>query len=622
MRGNVLRFVWAFCALLLGLLGFAGVANASSCAIATAQGTTGPAAWQTYCWIDLSAYDDTNARTASGQNFSLTLDDGTVMSFNMKVTTPNALTAIGAPSWSGAAIGNTAFLGITGKPVLYQTGVGTSTVVISGILLTPPAGAGGATAYMMIAADGESTNNGETLSFATNGGNWLLLDQAGPISGSTYPTATGTGTATFTETGVAGTVGAYIMGSNTPTTLTTTLVAGGLQGAMFAVRFAALRLATVITGTRAVAADQFTSAILATANSAVLSSGATSGSGLGPFYSASVSTSAAVPLTVQESMAPGSTDTVAHYRSVLSCVNATAGSSTVMPSGVMTISYALPSLQFGDLLQCTFTETPYPHLTLTKALAASGRQFTGDQFIIGINQGATGIASVTTGGTGATLTTATTGQFQVTAGTAYTFGEQPAGTTVMAQYTSTMGCINSYAASTTTLPTTVSGSITPLIGDVVACTITNTKVAANASLTVLKSSTIISDPVNGTTNARFIPGAIVRYTFTVANSGPSAVDNNTVLLIDALPSQLSVGTAASPSFAQGSQTSGLTFTAGTDIAYSNSATAPTTYAGCTYTPVAAYDPAVRFICINPKGVMAGSNGTAPGFTLSIQASIK
>ena len=78
-------------------------------------------------------------------------------------------------------------------------------------------------------------------------------------------------------------------------------------------------------------------------------------------------------------------------------------------------------------------------------------------------------------------------------------------------------------------------------------------------------------------------------------------------------------TAASPSFAQGSPTSGLTFTAGTDIKYSNAASAPASFAACTYTPVATYDPAVKFVCLNPKGTMAGSTGTAPSFTLTIQA---
>ena len=69
-------------------------------------------------------------------------------------------------------------------------------------------------------------------------------------------------------------------------------------------------------------------------------------------------------------------------------------------------------------------------------------------------------------------------------------------------------------------------------------------------------------------------------------------------------------------------TSGLTFTAGTDIKYSNSVTAPASFAACTYNPVSAYDPLVKFVCLNPKGIMAGSTGTPPSFTLSIQAQVQ
>jgi len=54
-----------------------------------------------------------------------------------------------------------------------------------------------------VAADGESSNQGESLAWTTNGANWVVLDQVPPITGNTYPTVTNTGT-TFTETGVAG----------------------------------------------------------------------------------------------------------------------------------------------------------------------------------------------------------------------------------------------------------------------------------------------------------------------------------------------------------------------------------------------------------------------------------
>ena len=618
--GNTLvRHIARVLLAVIGLAAFSAPALAANCSMATSQGSTGPATWQTYCWIDFSTYNDTTARSAGGQSFSLSLQDGTVISFTVKVT-GTSLTAIASPSWTGAAVGNTAFLGIGGKPVVYQTGAGTTTFAISNIVLTPPSG-GTTTAYMFVAADGESTNDSESLSFQTNGQPWTLLDQVAPISGSTYPTTSGTGTTTFTETGVAGTVGVYIVGSSTPTTLTTTLVGSGLQGAMFAERFATIRLTTQITGARAQSPDQFTFNINATSNGATLATGTSNGTGLGPFTAAALSSAAALPLTLTQTMASGSTDTIAHYKSSLSCTNSASGSSTPLPTSVATTSYSFGSLAFGDSVLCTYNETPYPHLTLQKALGAGGRQFGTDQFILNIDQGATTVATTTTTGTGATVSTGVTPQYQATAATAYKLYEVGAGATSLAQYTAGMACTNAYSGSATTLPTTPGGAITPQLGDVVTCTITNTKTASNALLSISKLATPVSDPVNGATNPKLIPGAIVNYSFVVANTGSAAVDSNTVWLIDALPGQLLVGTAASPVFVQGSPSSGLTFTAGTDIKYSNSSTAPATFAACTYTPTSAYDASVKYVCLNPKGAMAGSSGTPPSFTLSIQAKL-
>lgn len=599
------------------------LAQTTNCSAATAQGATGPANWQTYCWINFSTYNDTTARSAGGQNFNLTLQDGTILAFNLRVTGGGTLSALASPSWTGAAIGNTAMTGIAGSPVLYQTVNGTTaTATISNITLTPPAGAAGITSYMMILADGESTNSSESLVFNTNGGAWQLMDVAGPISGTSYPTISGTGTSTVTISGTStNNVGAHMLGSTSPTTVSAQMVSGGLQGFMLALRYASVRLSLQIERLRINAADQFTYAIAATANGAVLSSGTSSGTGLGPFSSTGLSTAASVPLTLTNAMAAGSVATIGQYQSRISCTNDASGSSTALPTDVVSTSYNLPSLAYGDLLQCRYTVTPFPRLTLRKALGSSGRRFNTDEFTMNIQQGSTVLATTTTTGTGTTVTNGTTPTVQVVPATSYQFLELAAGTTQMVQYTATMACTNQWTGSTTALPTTPGGTIVPQLGDIVTCTITNTRLGTNATLTVVKSSSVISDPINGTTNPKFIPGAIINYSFTVANTGPSTVDNNTVVLIDTLPSQISVGSAAAPSFVQGSPTSGLTFNATNDIRYSNATTAPTSFAACTYTPVASYDPAVRYVCLNPKGTMAGSTGTAPSFSLSMRAQV-
>ncbi len=623
MRGMSRGQIRQFAALLLALLMLsfgAGRAEAASCFYATSQGSTGPTNWNSYCWLDFTGYNDTAARSTAGQAMSYTLPDGTVMSFTLKISGA-AITGAAAPSWTGAAIGNTAFLGIGGRPILYQSAGGTTTAAISNIVLTPPAGVSQITSYMFVAADGESSNEGESLSFQTNGGNWVALDNAGPISGSTYPTSSGLGTATFNIGGVAGTVGANIVGSSTPTSLTTTIVGGGLQGVMFAVRFASIRLNLQLTGARAAAADQFSFAINATSGGATLASGTSSGTGNGPFTAATLTTASALPLTLTQAMASGSVNPLTDYRSSLTCTNSVS-SSTPLPSGVITTNFSFGALQFGDLVTCTFTNTVFPHLQLTKVLGTGGRRFSTDQFIMQINQDATTVATTTTTGTSATVNNGTTPQVLVSAGTAYAFTEVGAGTTSLTQYNSAMTCTNAFTGSSTTLPGAVGGTVTPQMGDVISCTITNTRRASNATLTLVKTSSVLSDPINGSTNPKMIPGSIVEYSILVSNTGPTAVDSNTVLLIDSLPNQMLVGTAATPTFTQGTPTSGLTFNATNDIRYSNAASAPTTFAGCTYTPTSAYDPAVNFICINPKGAMARSTGTPPNFTISFKAQMQ
>ncbi|WP_421837902.1 hypothetical protein [Novosphingobium sp.] len=618
-RGQIRQFAALLLALLMLSFG-AGRAEAASCFYATSQGSTGPTNWNSYCWLDFTGYNDTAARSTAGQAMSYTLPDGTVMSFTLKISGA-AITGAAAPSWTGAAIGNTAFLGIGGRPILYQSAGGTTTAAISNIVLTPPAGVSQITSYMFVAADGESSNEGESLSFQTNGGNWVALDNAGPISGSTYPTSSGLGTATFNIGGVAGTVGANIVGSSTPTSLTTTIVGGGLQGVMFAVRFASIRLNLQLTGARAAAADQFSFAINATSGGATLASGTSSGTGNGPFTAATLTTASALPLTLTQAMASGSVNPLTDYRSSLTCTNSVS-SSTPLPSGVITTNFSFGALQFGDLVTCTFTNTVFPHLQLTKVLGTGGRRFSTDQFIMQINQDATTVATTTTTGTSATVNNGTTPQVLVSAGTAYAFTEVGAGTTSLTQYNSAMTCTNAFTGSSTTLPGAVGGTVTPQMGDVISCTITNTRRASNATLTLVKTSSVLSDPINGSTNPKMIPGSIVEYSILVSNTGPTAVDSNTVLLIDSLPNQMLVGTAATPTFTQGTPTSGLTFNATNDIRYSNAASAPTTFAGCTYTPTSAYDPAVNFICINPKGAMARSTGTPPNFTISFKAQMQ
>ncbi|NBU76396.1 MAG: DUF1080 domain-containing protein, partial [Planctomycetes bacterium] len=126
-----------------------------------------------------------------------------------------------------------------------------------------------------------------------------------------------------------------------------------------------------LTGARASSSDQFTFNINATSGGATLASGTSSGTGNGPFTAATLTTASALPLTLTQTMAAGSVNPLTDYQSSLSCTNSV-GSTTPMPNGVITTNYSFGALQFGDLVTCTFTNTVFPHLQLTKALGSGG----------------------------------------------------------------------------------------------------------------------------------------------------------------------------------------------------------------------------------------------------------
>jgi uncharacterized repeat protein (TIGR01451 family) len=354
----------------LALFVCASASHANICRPATSGGAAA-SDWPSFCWMDFTGYNDTTALSAAGQNFSFTLNDGSTLSLNLRAVRTGggvALNAVAAPSWSGAAFGNSAFIGIGGTPVLYTNAAGTVTVTLRNITITPPSGVTATTGWAIVAADAESSNSGETLSFTTNGANWTNVQNVPPISGSTYPTLAGVGTATVTETGVAGTVGSYIFSSsNSPTQVSSILTAGGLQGVMFAVRYAWISVNKNIAGARLNPADQFNYTISATANGASLATNTSSGAGSGPFTAAQVTVSSGYPVTVTEIMAAGSVSTLARYAKRLTCTNSNAGSVTVMPANLAVSTYNLGTLAYGDGVTCLFTNTALrPALAVVK----------------------------------------------------------------------------------------------------------------------------------------------------------------------------------------------------------------------------------------------------------------
>lgn len=76
-----------------------------------------------------------------------------------------------------------------------------------------------------------------------------------------------------------------------------------------------------------------------------------------------------------------------------------------------------------------------------------------------------------------------------------------------------------------------------------------------AALTVLKASKVISDPLNGTTNPKAIPGATLEYCISVANAGGGATAT-AVNIVDPLPTNVSYDSTYGI-FVNGSVTGGV-----------------------------------------------------------------
>jgi fimbrial isopeptide formation D2 family protein/uncharacterized repeat protein (TIGR01451 family) len=239
----------------------------TTCAPATTKGADGPVDFGAYCWIDFTGLNLTAAKTGSGQGFQVNLRGGAYLTFNLKITPGNTagnnMYAVAVPSWSGAAFGNSAFNNIPGKPILYQDtnnqNAPQDTVALSNLILH----ANGSTElpFVFVAADGESSNAGETLSFTTTGANWSLVSAPGESNPArnmptlSPPTIVGSSTGTQTVD-IAGTdaggdgEGSYVFTTdNSPGTVTATMLGNGLQGVLFGVKYHTIGLSLVKTHT-------------------------------------------------------------------------------------------------------------------------------------------------------------------------------------------------------------------------------------------------------------------------------------------------------------------------------------------------------------------------------------
>ncbi|MGA9666544.1 MAG: DUF11 domain-containing protein [Gallionella sp.] len=219
------------------------------------------------------------------------------------------------------------------------------------------------------------------------------------------------------------------------------------------------------------------------------------------------------------------------------------------------------------------------------------------------------------GGTPTVTATAGTGTFAI-GGTGVNSAIGPSTCTVSVNVTSSVagGYVNGAAQVTTT---NMNNSVTNQ-------TLT---VVATPSLAMVKTVAVISDPVNGSSFPKFIPGAVVQYTITATNSGSGPVDVNSLVVTDVVPANMSmcVSTLCSnPPVTLSCSSSppcGLSpLNYATDVSYSNlsGGGAPFNYVPSNI-DAAGYDSTVTGVSVNPKGTL---NASGANFSINLLMKIK
>lgn len=174
-------------------------------------------------------YNDIVASQPGGQNHKWILYNGNVLSMTI-TRVAGGFTSVTAPTWSGAAFGQSGYTGLNGKTVLYTSNGGYSKLVFSNIQMKDSLG-NIIPNFTLIGIDGESTDNAERDTLTSNGTSWFDYDTITPPSVGSVPSETGVGTNMLIWAGT-GPVNARarLVSTNNPTNFTFSTVAGGLQG--------------------------------------------------------------------------------------------------------------------------------------------------------------------------------------------------------------------------------------------------------------------------------------------------------------------------------------------------------------------------------------------------------
>lgn len=148
------------------------------------------------------------------------------------------------------------------------------------------------------------------------------------------------------------------------------------------------------------------------------------------------------------------------------------------------------------------------------------------------------------------------------------------------------------------------------------------------NLVMLKTVQTTSDPIDGSSNPKAIPGAELLYTLTATNYGMGAADSQSCVVTDAIPPAVmlfvgDLGGGGPLLFTDGATNSGLTYSFSSlssttdDLEFSSNGGLTFDYAPVP--DVDGYDASVTHIRIHPQGEFAASDGISfPSFSISFR----
>jgi uncharacterized repeat protein (TIGR01451 family) len=141
------------------------------------------------------------------------------------------------------------------------------------------------------------------------------------------------------------------------------------------------------------------------------------------------------------------------------------------------------------------------------------------------------------------------------------------------------------------------------------------------NIMVVKSSSVISDPINGVSaSAKAIPGAEVQYTIQVINSGNGVADADSIVITDPVPASMTIyvdtaGSAVTFTCGGCGLTDPWTYANAVSYSYQPGGGPPYVYPPTTI----GYDPLVKGVRIKPSGTL---NGGGASFTVIFKMKIK